>query len=68
LPEAETIIGRVYPQVKHGGQGWGRTADLPLYSIKDGSPRLAMLVCLPAQNMTLARERLGCTSMYETYK
>src|SRR5580700_3034504 len=49
-----------------GGQGRGRTADLPLFRIKDHCPVLARLVFQPAQRATVTRHRLRCTNMNET--
>src|SRR5580704_10309218 len=48
------------------GQGRGRTADLPLFRIKDHCPVLAKLVFQPAQRATVIRHRLRCTNMNET--
>ena len=36
------------PQFRRGGQGRGRTADLPLFRIKDHRAGPATVVCLPA--------------------
>ena len=48
------------------GQGRGRTADLPLFRIKDHRPSAATLVALPAQRPSLHCRRCTCTGVDET--
>ena len=49
-----------------GGQGRGRTADLPLFRIKDHRAGLATMVFLPAQGSAMHLDRRWCSWMYET--
>ena len=46
--------------------GAGRTADLPLFRIKDHRVRPARVVCLPAQRAAVDADGPRCTWMYET--
>src|SRR6266536_5355825 len=47
-------------------RGRGRTADLPLFRIKDDRPGLAMMVSRPAQGPAADRDGPRYTNMYET--
>jgi hypothetical protein len=49
-----------------GGQGRGRTADLPLFRIKDHCPAVAPLVCRPARDLVEIGREPRYTNMYET--
>ena len=62
----ETITGRVYAQVRGGGQGRGRTADLPLFRSKDHCLRAAMMDDYRTQWPSTASGRLQCTPVNET--
>ena len=64
--DPEAMIGRTTPQVRDGGQGQDRTADLPLFRIKDYRAGLAMVVSLPAQRAVVHADGPRCTWMYET--
>src|SRR5258708_40099317 len=59
------IMVRVFCLVRGGGQGRGRTTDLPLFRIKDDRPGLAMMVPRPAQSPAVARDGPRYTNMYE---
>jgi hypothetical protein len=51
---------------ERGGQGLDRTADLPLFRIKERCPRLAMLVSLPGGARSIVADRRTYTQMYKT--
>src|SRR5215471_12731101 len=55
-----------FPLLRTGGQGRGRTADLPLFRITDHRAGPAMVVYLPAQRPAVHADGLRCTWMYET--
>jgi hypothetical protein len=57
LSIARSALGGLsIPAGESGGQGRGRTADLPLFRIKDDSPGQAMLVSRPARDPAAARD------------
>ena len=49
-----------------GGQAQDRTADLPVFRIKDGCAGLAMVVYLSAERPVMYADRRQCTCMYKT--